>query len=455
MPMRRDRTQFARALAQALLAGPFEEHAMRVRLQQVVAEDPAAASPGWIDELVQDVLFTFGDPRPRPKLRALMDHLVERPAFSEGWFPEPLEDRGAPPWPQVLRVFVPQPAMLPHPGAPSAWALPALETPADLARLLGMSSGELEWFADLQGRNGRSGARLQHYVCTWRPKRGRPGGRLIEAPKVALKLAQRRVLSAIVRKIPVHEAAHGFVRGRSVRTHAALHAGQRVVVRLDLREFFPRLTAAWIEALFRTAGYPEPVAVRLAHLCTHRVPMGFWRGLRAEVPWETRKRYAAPHLPQGAPTSPALANLCAFRLDLRLAALARASGATYSRYADDLTFSGGEEWERGLVRFLPQARAVIEDQGLVVNVEKTRVMRAGTRQLVTGVVVNRHPNVRRAEVDRLKAILHNCLRHGPASQNLAADPAFRERLAGQLGWVEMVNPARGAKLRAVFEAIRW
>ena len=83
---------------------------------------------------------------------------------------------------------------------------------------------------------------------------------MIEQPKPRLKALQRRILHEIVDWIPVHEAAHGFVRGRSARTHAALHAGRRVVVRLDLEDFFAAVVAARVYGIFRTAGYPEAVA---------------------------------------------------------------------------------------------------------------------------------------------------------------------------------------------------
>ena len=123
------------------------------------------------------------------------------------------------------------------------------------------------------------------------------------------------MLDEVLGPLPVHAAAHGFVPGRSVHTFAALHPGQAALVRLDLRAFFTSITAGRIYGLFRTAGYPEPVAHTLTALCTTRTPHAV----------SGRIEHRTPHLPQGAPTSPALANLVAFRLDRRLTGLAAAS----------------------------------------------------------------------------------------------------------------------------------
>jgi hypothetical protein len=129
-----------------------------------------------------------------------------------------------------------------------------------------------------------------------------------------------------------------------------------------------------------------------------------------------RRRLAEPHLPQGSPTSPALANLCAFSLDLRLASLARTIGATYSRYADDLTFSGDGTLAAAAPRLLRLVAAIADDEGFALNPRKTRIMRARVQQRVTGMVVNRHPNAPRPDYDTLKATLTSCLRHGPSTQ---------------------------------------
>src|SRR5262249_49851062 len=212
----------------------------------------------------------------------------------------------------------------------------------------------LEWFANRCRPGSRPGSGpLCHYRYQWRTKRS-SAPRLIESPKPKLKAIQRQLLCDILDLIPPHDAAHGFRAGRSVRTFVAPHVGKAVVVKMDLRDFFPSITDTRVSALFRTAGYPEQVARLLAALCTNGTPAEVFDELGSPAGgpsrWAISRVYDQPHLPQGAPTSPALANLCAFRLDRRLAGLARVSGAEYTRYADDLVFSGGPGFARSAGR---------------------------------------------------------------------------------------------------------
>jgi hypothetical protein len=286
-----------------------------------------------------------------------------------------------------------------------------------------------------------------------------PGHRLLEIPKPRLKRAQRKVLDEILSRVPPHPAAHAFRAGRSVLTNAAPHCGRRVVLRFDLSDFFASVPAGRVKGVFLALGFPPTVARLLAGLCTTVTPFEMWErfsgGPRAmtRADQDTAERLRRPHLPQGAPTSPALANLCAFRLDCRLAGLAAKLGATYTRYADDLTFSGGDDLRRAADRIRRLVMTIAAEEGFQVNARKTRVLPSGRRQTVTGVVVNAKPNVRRAEFDTLKAILTNCVRHGPASQNRDGRPNFRAHLLGRISHVTQLNPARGAKLRAIFDRI--
>jgi hypothetical protein len=160
-------------------------------------------------------------------------------------------------------------------------------------------------------------------------------------------------------------------------------------------------------------------------------------------------------LPQGAPTSPALANLCAYRVDCRLTGLARSAGAEYTRYADDLAFSGDTDFERSVERFSLHVVAILTDEGFIVNHRKTRIMRRSVRQRLTGLVANQRLNVARTDFDRLKATLTNCVRLGPVSQNREGHPMFREHLNGRVGFVESINAPKGARLRRIFEQIAW
>lgn len=341
----------------------------------------------------------------------------------------------------------------------AGWPIPRIESEGALADWLDLETGELEWLADLNtfgSKSGREQLRNYHYRIL-----AKQFGtiRLIEAPKKTLKSIQRKILTDILEKIPAHPAAHAFNKGRSIRTYVAPHVGRIVVLRLDLQDYFPSFGRARIQAMFRTVGYPERVADLLGGICTNSAPRSIWKSLVPEVHLslvrDASLLYARHHLPQGAPTSPALANLCSYRFDCRLAGLAKAAGATYTRYADDLAFSGDAGFERAAERFSLHVAAILMEEGFRVHYRKTRVMRSGVRQHLAGLVINQRLNVHRRDYDRLKATLTNCVRHGPKSQNREGYPDFRAHLQGRLAFVAMVHPDRAAKLRATFDRIVW
>lgn len=345
---------------------------------------------------------------------------------------------------------------------PTPWPVPALADLRALADFLDMDAATLAWLSDTRNlERAAHDQRLRNYFYAGRPRRGGVL-RVIETPKPRLKAAQRHVLHDLLDWIPAHPAAHGFTRGRSARTHATAHAGRYVVVRLDLEDFFASIRAARVYGIYRTAGYPEAVAHTLTGLTTNVVPADVWHALAGPSgSWQLTahhrlgRRLATPHLPQGAPTSPALANLAAFGLDRRLAGLAAALDLAYTRYADDLTFSG----TRALVGYASRLRATVAsiaaEEGFRVNQRKSTLTTRAGRQTVCGLVVNDHPNIARHEYDALKAILHNAARHGPESQNRAGVRDFPAHLLGRIAWVESVYAARGAKLRERYARITW
>jgi RNA-directed DNA polymerase len=167
------------------------------------------------------------------------------------------------------------------------------------------------------------------------------------------------------------------------------------------------------------------------------------------------QRLRGSHLPQGAPTSPALANLAAFRLDARLAGLARSFGARYGRYADDLAFSGEARFATAAATFVPIAGGIAHSEGFAMRFRKTRVMGAHRRQLLCGLVVNHSSSVPRPELERLEAILYNCVRHGPDTQNREGVADFRAHLTGRVAWVAHVHPAKGSELAALLARVTW
>jgi hypothetical protein len=231
---------------------------------------------------------------------------------------------------------------------------------------------------------------------------------------------------------------------------------------MDLEAFFTSIPAARVRGLLEwTVGVPEPVARTVTGLVTTVLPRSLWRRIPAPLeaaPLDRHRRLrgllSAPHLPQGAPTSPALANLVCFRLDRRLAALADAFGATYTRYVDDLTFGGGAGLRTR--RLAERVRQIAADEGFRVNEAKTRTATSARRQTVVGVVVNDRPALPRPERDALRALLHNCATHGWASQTRDRDPAtFRDHVLGRVAWAASVDPDFGARLHALAGRIDW
>jgi RNA-directed DNA polymerase len=317
-----------------------------------------------------------------------------------------------------------------------------------LAAALGLTIEELDWYADRRNLNRHAtDRRLRHYRYLWL------NGRLIEAPKQRLLALQRQLLAEVIGPIPTHPAAHGFVPGRSPYTYAAPHVGRPVVIRLDVTSFFASVTAARVYGLLRTAGYPEPVAHGITGLCTTRTPASVLSAAGPGVPDRAYRLslLRAVHLPQGAPTSPALANLCAFRLDRRLTGLADRFGATFTRYADDLAFSG-DLTVRSTSSLIAAVTSIAADEGFRINTGKTRVRGAGDRQHLAGLVVNERLGVPRSVYDALRALLHNAAGTGLDEQNHDGHADFIGHLRGRIAWVGHGHPARAEKLRQLLEA---
>jgi len=221
-----------------------------------------------------------------------------------------------------------------------------------------------------------------------------------------------------------------------------------VLVNLDLEGFFPSIGFPRVRSVFQRLGYSPAVATILALLCTEcpRKPV--------EYDGELYHVATGPRgLPQGTCTSTVLSNQVARRLDKRLAGLAAKLGLTYTRYADDLTFSGGAEFETRAGYLMARVRHIAEDEGFTVNEKKSRVHRRNTAQRVTGLVVNDRPGVVRREVRRLRAILHHARTEGLDAQNREGRPNFRAWLRGKIAYVGMVRPEVGAKFRAELEAL--
>ncbi|MCB9857909.1 MAG: RNA-directed DNA polymerase [Phycisphaerales bacterium] len=320
--------------------------------------------------------------------------------------------------------------------------LPVLAAPSDVSVAMNISIPRLKFLAFHSDAPERV-----HYVSFSVPKKS-GGMRLLSAPHQSMDEAQRWILDNVLCKIPTHSAAHGFVTGCSTVTNAEPHVGARTLVNVDLKDFFPSITFPRVMGLFQSLGYSPAVATIFALLCTEAP--------RRVMKYAGRVFHAATgprSLPQGACTSPAISNLVARGIDRRLEGIARRLDWTYTRYADDLSFSRKDAGEPHVGYLLARIRHIAQDEGFEVNEKKTRVQRPNQRQTVTGLVVNDKVNVSRKDIRRIRAILHRAKHEGLARQNREDHPYFESWLRGMIAYISMVNPTVGQSMRTQFDAL--
>jgi RNA-directed DNA polymerase len=325
-----------------------------------------------------------------------------------------------------------------------AASLPVLATPADVARALGISIPRLRWLAFHS-----EAAERTHYVRFTVPKKS-GGVRELSAPHRDLAKAQRWIFQNILQQLPMHPAAHGFIKGRSIRTNALPHVGRHILVNADLQDFFPTVTFHRVLGAFEHLGYPPAAATILALLCTESPRRA------VEYAGKTYQVATGPRaLPQGACTSPALSNFIARRLDSRLAGIANRLGWNYTRYADDLSFSAdaAANPQQKIGYLLARVRHISQDEGFVVNEKKTRVLKRSAAMLVTGVVVNEKPAASRRDRRRLRAILHNAKKQGLASQNRESRSHYESVIRGRIEFVKMLNLGQAKPLVEAFNSL--
>ena len=278
------------------------------------------------------------------------------------------------------------------------------------AALLGVEVNRLEEIL-----NNVSG----HYQEFWMRKRS--GGYLmISAPDKDLQAIQSTIYSRILSSVTiVHPAAVGFRCGRSVVDNAAPHLGKRYVLKMDIHDFFGSIRSPRVRQTFKKIGYPENVSKVLGALCClHR------------------------HLPQGAPTSPALSNIVGYEMDRKLSALAAEYGLTYTRYADDLTFSGDVFPKEQII---PQVKRIIRDEKFEPNHKKTHFMNQSSRKIITGVSVASGVKltIPKSKKREIRKNVYFILTKGLAEHQRrigSHDPAYLKRLIGMLCYWRAIEP---------------
>lgn len=309
-------------------------------------------------------------------------------------------------------------------GALLERGLPLLHTESDVSIAMDLEVPKLIWLTDRKCFSDRNKI-SRHYLTKTIPK-SNGKKRVLLIPKARLMKVQYWILKNILKKVSPHSSAQGFRSGHSILTNAKPHVGKNMVICCDLKDFFPSISQARVRGMFQELGYSFQVANIFSRLCT------------THLVGSTRRV-----LPQGAPTSPAISNLVARKLDCRLSGLSKKLGFEYSRYADDCTFSGNKNLAEALLK---NFRLITKDEDFQVNEEKVRIRRKGACQKVTGIVVNKGLSVPREERRKLRALLHNAKTSGLEAQNRTKTPNFSSHIRGRVEFIKMVNPWQARSL---------
>ena len=320
-------------------------------------------------------------------------------------------------------------------------ALPIMHSAAEIAAALETTTAQLAWLSYHRGATA-----IDHYIHFQIPKKS-GGQRDISSPKAKLRDAQSWILHNVLAPVPLHDAAVAFRPKINIADNAQRHAGRAVIVRIDLKDFFPSITFKRVKNAFVGLGYNEGVASIFALLCTEAP--------RVALRLDGKIHHVAlgdRFLPQGACTSPALTNILCRHLDARLTGAAQKLGFTYSRYADDLVFSSADKGAN-IIGLQHLAALIIEQEKLQINGEKTAIMRPHQRQSVTGLVVNAAENagekrVSRRDMRRFRAFCH---RYQTLGREALTEQIGQDALAyarGYLSFIHMANREQAAKFRA-------
>ena len=249
--------------------------------------------------------------------------------------------------------------------------VPPLVTVDTLALFLGVSPELIEKLHNQSDKNYRS----------FKIEKKDGKSRKIETPKTFLKVIQWWILDNILAKIDLPDQVFGFVQGKCIRDNAAFHQGANHILSVDISNFFPSIKFKQVVKVFESINYSASVSRFLAKLCC----------LNGSVP-------------QGAPTSPTLANLVVREMDYELIEFAKNENFKYSRYADDMTFSSIEKID---IDFVLKIQKIIQKYGFSLNKKKTRFAGSGYRMEITGVVINKILQPKRKWRKQIRANLHN------------------------------------------------
>ncbi len=313
--------------------------------------------------------------------------------------------------------------------------LPIIKDDKELADILDIEYKKLRFLA-----YHRDVVIVDHYHRYSIPKRS-GGERNIAAPKTVLKGVQRKILELILEKIEVNDYAHGFLKGKSIVSGADMHIKQpELLINIDLENFFPTITFERVRGMFKSFGYSGYISSLLAMLCTYceRMPI--------EIKGQTRYVKTSERiLPQGSPASPMITNIICRRMDFKIGELTSKYNFSYSRYADDMSFSfeGAIDKEQ-IKKFVFDVQCIVYDEGFRINKEKTRYLKKNNRQCVTGIVINNEQlGVPKIWLKRMRAAIYNAKRLKEKGQLSSHNI---NEISGMASWLTSVNQERYNKI---------
>ena len=313
--------------------------------------------------------------------------------------------------------------------------MPVIETDRELAEFLQIEYKTLRYLV-----YHRDVVTFDNYYRFDIPKKS-GGTRHIAAPKSQLKAAQRQILEKILQKIEVSDLSHGFMKSRSILTGAKVHnTSPDLLINIDLENFFPTITFERVRGLYQSFGYSGYIASLLAMICTYceRMPLE----IKGEVKYiKTSERI----LPQGSPASPMITNIICRNMDKRINGLCQKLGFTYTRYADDMSFSySGDTENLAVGSFLNSVNQIIEAEGFHMKQEKTHILRKNNRQYITGIVINEEIGVPKKWVKILKASMHNAQKLHESGGSVSSQTI--NEISGKIAWLKSVNAKRYQKV---------
>jgi RNA-directed DNA polymerase len=252
--------------------------------------------------------------------------------------------------------------------------------------------------------------------------------RLLRIPQSPLMKIQKAIKQKILDPMPLEKTVHGWRKRRSPKTYTRHHVGKARVLNVDIQDFFPSVNSGRVHRFWIEAGYSSEAAKLLTALTT-----------------------LDNQLPQGSPTSQSIGNQILRRLNFRLSRLARQHHLNYGSYGDEFSLSG----RRRTAKLKGLTVRIVEQEGFKANPDKVKVMSRSQPQELAGNIVNNKNGPGRPKYRDLRAIIHNCLRYGPETQNREIHPHFQQHLRGRIAQFTYLNPRLGDQLLTEFKKIRW